>query len=281
MNEENKSENGGIPPRLTIKKPEQSGEAGDTVATRDSSVPPVIPEGNPVPVQDPSLAGFKKKTSRISLDQVSAEPGATLAASVSGVGVASKTIRLAPAVTGQISLPSVGKVLSGVIVSDDANRRTSRISLDSILPRTEAGTAGEDAVPKTIRVKRPTLSTPVGMPSLSVAAPTTPPLSSSAKSQTARVVVPEEVVSSESQQTQKKTIKIRRADGGGVDIKAVPRSVTIARTEGDAADQSEGEVPAPHWAFVVTASAAVVMMCVMMYALIAQVFPNLGWSLGG
>ena len=104
-----------------------------------------------------------------------------------------------------------------------------------------------------------------------------PAVSSAEKSQTARVDIPAEGIPGEAQQTQKKTIKIRRADG---EAKPIGRAVNIARAEGGGVDVG-GEAPAPHWAYIATASAAVVTMCVMMYALIAQVFPNLGWSLGG
>jgi hypothetical protein len=272
MSEDIKPENGSIPPRVTIKIPGQSGELAET------------PTAATVPVN-------KTKTSRISLDQVTAEPGATQAASVNGVGVASKTIRLAPAMTGQVlisSMPSVGKVLSGMI-SAESKSQTSRISLESAMA--ETGTKSPDSVPKTIKVKRPMLTTTPKVAGLSAEsqseapppatmAPPPPAGELLSKSQTARVdIIPE---AAEPQQTQKKTIKIRRADGGSGDIKTVGRSISIARAEGESPEalKAGSDVPAPHGIFIAMAAAAALVLCFMLYVLAAQANPELGWVVG-
>ena len=272
MSEDIKPENGSIPPRVKIKIPGQSGELAET------------PTAATVPAN-------KTKTARISLDQVTAEPGATQTAPVSGVGVASKTIRLAPAMTGQVlisTMPSVGKALSGMI-SEESKSQTSRISLESVMA--EMAGKPQDSPPKTIKVKRPVLTTTPKVAGLSTESQTevsppaaiVPPQPAGeliSKSQTARVdIVPEAV---EAQQTQKKTIKIRRADGGAGDIKPVSRSVSIARAEGESTEAAKNgaDVPAPHGIFIAMAAAAALVLCFMLYVLAAQANPGLGWAVG-
>lgn len=264
MSEDIKIGSAPIPPRVTIKAP----DAVEPPASATAS------DGGPV---------LKKKTARIALDQVTAESGAP--ATTSNAGLTSKTIRLAPAMTGQVvaaPLPAVGKALTGILVSDDVKRKTSRISLEAVLPQLEsAGAEGGDSGPKTIRIKRPAISAPSIMPSLSEEAPA-PVVSPDVnlKSQTARVDLPPEPAANDGQQTQKKTIKIRRADGGGPEVKAAPRSVSISRSEAASAVPVQVQIAQPHWAFVLVAAAAVIVMCVMIYALLAQAVPSLGWSLG-
>jgi len=263
MSEDIKPENGSIPPRVTIKIPGQSGELPEAPTT--ATVP-----------------SNKAKTARISLDQVTAEPGAAPAAPASGVGVASKTIRLAPAMTGQVlisPMPSVGKALSEMIL-EAPKSQTSRISLESAMA--ETGGKLQDSTPKTIKVKRPVLSNAPKVASLSAEVQVEPPPPASeliSKSQTARVdIIPE---AAEPQQTQKKTIKIRRADGGG-DSKPAGRSISIARAEGESAEASKSgaDVPAPHGIFIAMAAAAALVLCFMLYVLAAQTNPSLGWPVG-
>lgn len=276
MSEDTTSGTDPIPPRLTIKKMGQD-EAAEMSANEGASSPPSSPELHPSPEQ--GMPPNKKKTARIALDQVTADPGAT----VSGAGLASKTIRLAPAMTGQVSalpLPSVGKVMTGMLVANDAKRKTSRISLDSVLPQLESAGAGGDATPKTIKIKRPSFAPsanvrPVQAEESAVAEP-------SDKSRTARVDMPQEAIAAAAgQQTQKKTIKIRRSDGGGSDGGGMaPRSVNISRIDTAAAMEPSVQVAVPHWSFVLIATAAVITMCVMLYVLMAQAYPSLGLSLG-
>lgn len=281
MSEDIKSGNSAIPPRLTIKNPGQNDVTAMSDPAASAITPPASPENNPAPDPVTEHPLNKKKTSRISLDQVTAEPGASATVS----SLASKTIRLAPAMTGQVSatpFPSVGKALTGMLVSDEAKRKTSRISLDSVLPQLEATSAGGDAPPKTIRIKRPTISVPSGLSAARIEEPAVvTTVESNVKSQTTRVDIPQEAVATEGQQTQKKTIKIRRAEGDGTEGRTAPRTVNVSRNDIEAAVPSQVQVAVPHWSFVLVATAAVVTMCVMLYVLMAQAYPSLGWSLGG
>lgn len=260
MSDANKSESGAIPPRATIKLPGQSGEMA-------------------VPAE--AGAGIKKKTARISLEQASAEPGAVAATPVPGVGVASKTIRLAPAVSGQLPVmpPSLGKALSGSLASEEVKRQTSRIPLEAVL--SSGATSAASSIPKTIKVKRPTI-TPAAVEQTQAISPVAEavPAAPMAKNQTARVEITPDMIP-EPQQTQKKTIKIRRADGGAAEIKAAPRSVAIARAEealAEATAAAAGQVAKPHVAFVGMAAAALLVLCFLVYVLAAQAYPNLGWA---
>ena len=260
MSDDIKSEEGGIPPRVTIKLPGQTGDVAPAV-------------------------GSKKKTTRISLDQVSAEPGAVQGAYVEGVGVASKTIRLTPVVSGQMAvspLPSIGRALTGNFTADDGKRQTSRIPLESVFPgAAQSGIAGAaSSIPKTIKVKRPMISisprinvAPEVEPSQVSAEPTA---GASPKSQTARVETTPDMVQ-DPQPTQKKTIKIRRADGDAKPVE--PRGVSIARSGEAPAVAAQGQVARPHGAFVGIAAAALMVLGFMIYVLAAQAYPNLGWSI--
>ena len=282
MSEDIISGNGSIPPRLSIKPQGQNEGGAKGVPETAAALPSSNPEINEVSRQETGVPLNKKRTARISLDQVTAEPGA---AAASGAGLASKTIRLAPAMSGQVSampLASVGKAMTGIFVADDGKRKTSRISLDAVMPQLEAAASSSDAPPKTIKIKRPTMSVPSTMPSMQVNEPAgSPPSEPGSKSQTAHVDIPPEAMAAEGQQTQKKTIKIRRAEGGGTEPKGAPRTVSISRNEAEGAASETEQVAVPHWSFVLVASAAVVTMCVMLYVLMAQAYPSLGWSVGG
>ena len=270
MNEEGKPENGSIPPRVTIKVPGQSGD-----------------------MMGLSGAPAKKKTARIPLDQASGDAGMLM-----GEGSVSKTIRLAPALTGQVAvapLPSIGKALTGTFVYDEAKRQTSRIPLEAAMqPAVSPGSQSASpagipsvasTIPKTIKVKRPSISLSPAASPMQAESPVMAPApvisasgTSAEKNQTARVDVAPETVP-EAQPTQKKTIKIRR-DGGEAKPSVEARNVTIARLDSSsAAVTSEGgQVAAPHGAFIGAAALAFLVLCFMVYVLAAQAFPNLGWS---
>ena len=261
-----------IPPKLNLKPQEANKH------TTRIDLPTAQPEPPPT---------LKKKTSRIPLDQVSAESGAAAGAPVQGVG-ASKTIRISrPTGTPTITIAPSSKVLSGTMISDDAKRQTSRIPLELAISD-GANTPSEGGAPKTIRIKRPTPTqsepAPVAMPPPpqaveSVATPPPP-----AMSKTAQISLPDAALPETGQATQRKTIKIRRADGVGID-KAAPRSLAVARVEKVMADHvaadAAGEVPPPHPIFPVMAAAAVALLCVLVYVLFVQAFPSLGWPFPG
>lgn len=269
MSDDNRPEAGAIPPRVTIKVP---GQSGDISGSGDAT--------------------GKKKTARLSLDQVTADPGAVSGAHVEGMGGVSKTIRLSPAQTGQstvTSLPSAGKALAGTFAYDEAKRQTSRIPLEAVMPGASGGASlpgipgVASTMPKTIKVKRPSLSLSSEISAIKAEPPAAIPVEPAVagKNQTARVdVVPEAVTEGvpDSQPTQKKTIKIRRADAA----ESKPgegRSLSIARAEGaGAATPSVEQVAKPHGAYVGLAAVALLVLCFMIYLLAAQAYPSLGWS---
>ncbi len=264
-----------IPPKLNFK--DSDAPPADAAKKRTARVD--LPQPTP-----PETAGtLKKKTSRIPLDQVSAEPGAPTGAPVAGVGAA-KTIRLTPAgPVPTITITPSPKAISAALLPEELKRQTSRIPLETAGgERTDSGTP--IAAPKTIRIKRPAglAATPIPpiQPPEPQATDTPAPAEPAAKSVTSRIDLPEEQPSEEGQPTQRKTIKIRRPDGSPA--RPVPRSMAVARVEAQAAARvAEENVAAPHAIFPVLAAAAVVLLCVMVYVLLLQAFPNLGWNFPG
>lgn len=301
MTEPTSSPNGAVPPRLSLKKPGQPlTPPAAAPAAAPTPAPALKSQTSRIPLPsapaEPAPVSPKKKTARISLDAAVAEPGAKPAVATGGVGV-SKTIRLTPAGASPaktMATPSISQTLSGIVTPPEGKSKTSRIPLESAIA------ASEGAGPKTIRLKRPgaALSGPIIMaPPEPVAAqeiPVAPPAPlqdialAPSKSQTARVEIQPDV-SSDLQQTQRKTIKIRRAGGeGGPTIKAAPRSLSVARAAGveetvASAPVEEIARPAPRWhvVFPITAAAALFVLCFMIYVLAAQAFPHLGWHVGG
>lgn len=258
-----------IPPKLSFKPGE--GSSPDAGAGKKRTARVDLPKAAPDPA-----TGLKKKTSRIPLDQVSAEPGAPTGAPVPGMG-ASKTIRLAPAPSSvpTITIAPSSKSTSAALLPDDVKRQTSRIPLDAATTERQEPAAG---VPKTIRIKRP-----AGLQSVPIVSPAAQEEQMAAemtgKTVTSRIDLPEQEISEEGQATQRKTIKIRRAEGGAV--KPAPRSMAVARVEAQAAARAEADVAAPHAVFPLLAAAAVVLLCVMVYVLLLQAYPNLGWNFPG
>jgi hypothetical protein len=270
-----------LPPKLNLKPQNPLVDlVNATPVERDAKhhtakidLPAIPPETN---------GTLKKKTSRIPLDQVSAEPGAPSGSPVPGVGTA-KTIRLTnPPSSPTITIVPSSKAIVGTMILDDAKRQTSRIPLESAT--TGSGESGDQpAIPKTIRIKRPTVTQSVPVPAAPLAQPTSPAQESpfAPKSSTARIDLPEQEMTEEGGQvTQRKTIKIRRADGS-VPAKPGPRSPVVARMEQEAAEHAAEAVSAPHPIFPTLAAVAIVLLCVLVYVLCVQAFPNLNWSFPG
>lgn len=264
-----------MPPKLNLKKDDQAGNVinigGGNREAKKHTARIDLPE---TPPETP----LKKKTSRIPLDQVSAEPGAATGSPVPGVG-ASKTIRL----SSPSSIPTITIAPSKAAASlsmDDAKRQTSRIPLEAAIQ--EKG--GEPDTPKTIRIKRPTVTQTIPSPVESKTPPAAQETPQSAKSVTSRIDLPEsESIIEDGQPTQRKTIKIRRAEGG-VPVKAAPRSPVVARMEQQAAANAADEIAgasAPHPVFPALAAVAVILLCVLVYVLFTQAFPDWGWSFPG
>jgi hypothetical protein len=283
MSEDNKPAEGAIPPRFTLKKADSSASGPSPVTAAEAAKKQTARVDLPPPAAEQAPV-LKKKTARIPLDQVSADAGAPSGAPVAGVGISSKTIRLAPPTPPPptISIPPATPVTRVMTrAGDDAKRQTSRISLETALAEHSDGGASAPGTPKTIRIKRPGAA-PVAAPSTAATVPASPgEAAGGAKSSTARIDLPE-AIPAEGQPTQRKTIKIRRADGGGATIKPVPRSVAVARLEAQAAERrAEETTQATHVLFPIAAAVAVLVLAFMIYALLVQAFPGANLSFPG
>jgi cobalamin biosynthesis Mg chelatase CobN len=155
-------------------------------------------------------------------------------------------------------------------------------------------TPSAGAVPKTIRIKRPAAAAPSLRATKPSAAATAPGPSAAAaaeeetlpspdiaaeKSKTSRVDLATVVPADSGQATQRKTIKIRRPEAGGATH--APRSVAVARIEAEAAQRQIEEAQPVNVAFPILAAVATVVICVLLYVLMAQSFPTLNWSFPG
>jgi hypothetical protein len=281
MSENTTSGDTSMPPKLNLKQSDQPA-TGIPMAGRDAKSHTArinLPETPPEPA--PAL---KKKTSRIPLDQVSAEPGAPAGSPVLGMGT-SKTIRLSPlSPSPTITIVPSQKVLSGSMILDDAKRQTSRIPLELAISEKDNTSTSQPNAPKTIRIKRPNISQSIPAP---VQAATPPPAQESTQSpmsRTSPIDIPEQESPDSGQATQRKTIRIRRPEGGSAE-RAAPRSLAVARIEKEAAAnvaaELAGGVSAPHPIFPALAAVAVILLCVLVYVLFTQAFPTLGWTFPG
>ncbi|MBL7114942.1 MAG: hypothetical protein ISS35_04185 [Kiritimatiellae bacterium] len=266
-----------IPPKLTIRPREDA-----PPSNAQSDVPASAPVKNAVPPKTVSMkppsAGIasKRETSRISLDEVMGE----------GPAGGERTIRLKP--VGSVN-PASTPVPNMVSQSAEpaqtteaevsaAKRKTSRISLDSVLGGApEASTEG----PKTIRLKRPSEAATVKLgqssppPAKSAApAPAATPAAPAAAAQTGESSVDPEI-----SPTRRKTIRVKRPSGG------VKMKSSATPVEGEASATSEGPSSAPvaqtvkedrpNWFFLVCEIAAVLVVCVAIYVFTSQTFgPN-------
>ena len=269
MSDESKQANGGIPPKLDLRKPAAA------------------PGGEPAPAAGgpgESPAAGKKKTTRIPLTPIEGETAAA-----APTAALPKTIRLAAPPVGArpLTIPAgipTGKPIAPSEAADKPKSQTSRIPLEAALAADQqaAAPAAPTGAPKTIRIKRP------GQPSAAkTAAPAAAPQSAQAtvaavpeKSKTSRVDVAAAVAAPETtgQPTQRKTIKIRRAEVG---VTAVPRSVAVARLEAEAAERHLEDISALGIGYSIVAAAAALVVCVLIYILMVQAFPTLNWTFWG
>ncbi len=204
-------------------------------------------------------ASSKRKTSKIPLESATA------------TSVGPKTIKIAPipkdlsARTSPIAIGSAG--------SPDLKRQTSRISLEAAL-----GSEGENKAegPKTIRLKRPSEA-----PTIRVQKAPTADAEEGDLHKTAEIELPQEA--DDTPDTQKKTIKVRRpsqrrsvksvsvkrsADGSNP-ASATPMAASVARPAAANTDSA-------HWTFITASIAAMIVTCVTIYVLCAQVLgPNI------
>lgn len=271
MTDEMKPADDSVPPKISLKK---TGELSGQVPAGIPSAPKKETARLDLPFQPPSASSPKRTTSPISVAQP--DEGGTVPA-VQGT----KTIKLAPVPSRPTAVSPLQPPASASL-SEDAKRQTARIPLEAALSSrggtiTETGATGQ---PKTIRIKRPMQPPAAGrtgsplMPSAEPLAPTSPEPS---KSETSRVEgIPPETTTA--QPTQRKTIKIRRAEDSA---KPIPRSVAVARIESEAAERLAAETQSLGKVYPWIAAAALVVLCVLAYVLALQAFPNLGWKFPG
>jgi hypothetical protein len=214
----------------------------------------------------PASAGVLKSAAKNETSKVPLEMATSTPASVAATEDLSRA-----ATAGTENNASDEKKLTTVI---DEKRLTSRISLEAVLMPEEAGAAtpaAGDSGPKTIRLKRPGEGTTVKVisrPKLSK--PDDDGTSAAALSRTARLEEPAEEEEGGETPTKRKTIRIKRptqtpsAAGTGVrsEVSREPMQFVV-----------EDE---PSWIFPFVTIAAVLVVCVVIYVLLAQAFgPNI------
>jgi hypothetical protein len=199
--------------------------------------------------------GSKRETSKISLESATAPLSAA---------VAPKTIKIKPVAIS----PAAGSSTPPV---HDPKRQTSRISLEAAL-----GSSGDKVStgPKTIRLKRPSEAP-------TIKAKAAPESAGNALNKTARIELPD--ADSDVSATQKRTIKVKRPSQ-----RRSGKSVSVKRgTSESAAAYAAAPVPGTvgrpqrsadsvHWTFITASVAAMLVCCVLIYLLCAQVLgPNI------
>lgn len=278
MSDEQKPNGETIPPKISLKK---TGEIQGAVPAGIPSTPKKATSRIDLPPEVPPLVATRK-TSLI----IPPKDAAGSAAPVPGGQTPTvKTIRLT-------SQPPT-KLFGGQPVSsagapqgaEDAKRQTARIPLQAALNATPADITVASQ-PKTIRIKRPgqaptaPAAAPMATPAADRgAAPVTSAMAlDTAKKKTARVELPEGQTETAAQPTQKKTIKLRRTEDGA---QAIPKSVAVARLESQMAERYAAAAQAISVLYPILAAAALVVLLVLSYLLVAQAFPDLGWRFPG
>ncbi len=216
-------------------------------------------------VNSDAPTGSKRETSKIPLETAMSP----------GVPAPSKTIKIKPA-TPPGPKPTREETPEEASTSDP-KRQTSRISLDAAL-----GSEEQDAgkAPKTIRLKRPSEVATVRVKKA-------PEGADKDLQRTVAIEGPPVEEEDKASPTEKKTIKVKRPS----QRKAV-KSVSVKRSGTGAAagvspvvtpGAAPAATPAPkqvkdtaHWTFITFSIAAVIVCCVLIYVLCAQVLgPNI------
>jgi hypothetical protein len=305
MTDEKTQANGGVPPKLD---PAKAGLVPQEAAPA-AAPEPVAPKRQTARIdlaaaQPPPEPAAKKKTSRIALTEAeagTAPRGVTPPLTVAPTG---KTIRIAPlggpkppAAPAPAEAPAAPKtvpVTKPAAAEAPAKSQTSRIPLEAALAPEEAGAQAAagiptpppstGGVPKTIRIKRPGATAATVKLTRPGAEPEAVPTVAEAltaeavKSKTAQIDVAAIAPEEPGQATQRKTIKIRRPEGG---VRPIPRSVAVARLETEAAERLAEAASWPGLTFTILAAVAAVVVCVLLYVLLAQSAPGLGLKLPG
>jgi len=255
---------------------------GPRPLVRPVMVPKTIKLKKPVPLgikrNEPdaaALPGSKRATSKISLPS---DSDALEAATPTGTHpLRIPQTQPTPLAAPEDSAGESGNDVAPVLAeppppqpAPDPKRQTSRISLESVL-----GSEGESG-PKTIKLKRPGTNTikVQGLESADAA---------DSRHKTAAIDLPAESTDNESPETQKKTIKVKRpsmrpsmrepgpsGSSGSAGSGGSPSMMFTPPTQALAASDSA------HWTFIVSACAATLITCVLVYVLCAQVLgPNI------
>ena len=174
---------------------------------------------------------------------------------------------------------------------DAGKRQTARIDLQEVLGGDEdlfkrrtvildpskIQAAEAVAAPKTIRIKRPDGGTGPVKPVSEPMVPAEPVTAEARKSETARIELPAEIAEEAAAEapTRRKTIRIKRPEGGGA-VMARPLvlsqpSVTLSRAEPAALRLGRPEEEVPSTLFAVFALVALLVACVLIYVLATQV----------
>ena len=250
----------------------------DEMVNPGDSTPPkmVLPASGRIPLP-PGADPNKRKTARVDLAAAQAPTTATVSKSATTritlptmpaatpQGYVPKTIRLTRPGVRPVVPSSSGHIVVPPVASDLAKRQTSRIPLEAAMAVPD-GAPGTSDVPKTLRLKRP--DEEAGSGSLA-------PTSSEA------AVASEHTPADAPQPTQRKTIRIKRPVGKNIPL-AVPRSMAVARIEAEAAqrvaDEADEQVGV---LWPILAAAALLVACVLVYALAVQAMPAWGLSFPG
>lgn len=264
----------------------------------NAGVPPKIDPTKTPPSPEPAFPG-KRQTTRV--DLAAAEAGeAKKKTSRLPLEAALGTDSQRPAQTGTPKTIRIKRPLMAPTVAPstpeeppaqpegDVKRKTSRIELEAALTASAAAEpekpAPAGATPKTIRIKRPSQVSGARMapPGAPVEAETRPDAGPSLKSQTSRIEAAIAAPEPAATPTQRKTIRIRRPEGGPR-VTVASRAVTIARPEEAAAVKTEAkaEEKGVGAVFVIAAIAAALVVCVLIYVLAAQALPNLNLGFPG
>lgn len=284
MSDDLKPANGAVPPKLTLRKGETAAIPPQTIPDAPAVV--AVPKAATSRVdlsttQTPaSVQTLKKSTTRIPLE--SSGGGTADTPTIGEQNISSKTIRLTPLSAARpMTIPPAPRPVPSA--AEAAKRQTSRIPLEAALAEERAaatGTATAAGGPKTIRIKRPTqtpATLPTSLPSAAPDASTAQTIQQTQKSKTSRVDSADIQAEATAQATQRKTIKIRRAEGAV--SRPAPRSFAVARLEAEAAERQVEDRVQVHVAFPIMAAVALVVLGLLVVVLAAQAFPNLGWKL--
>lgn len=243
-----------------------AGAAPPSVGTSEvKTLKAVKPASAAAPAPAVKPAAPKSETSRIPLEAATAMPVLGNAQSPT----APKTIRIKPTAsqTAQISLAGLG---------GDEKRKTSRISLEAALAD-GAKSDASDAGPKTIKLKRPTEpAVKIGGSTPSQTAPPAEPSALNKTSQLDDAAEPEDGPTP----TRRRTIKVKRPTQSPGRAPVVARSGPPSEAEpGEDEDEAvagrEEAAPVedqPHLIFSLVTIAAILVVCVTVYMLMAQTF---------